>query len=155
MYSWELITNLHTKKVLCHHAEVAKGFKYCTIDYVFCNVICRGKFLSRKYSTLMKPKGSAKRHQTLSSWVGSGHETTPEEAWQGHMCHVLMNVSHGWRETVNTMTVWPWSDPQGCWKCLASPSMFLSSKLTHTHTHTHTRAHAHTHMYAHTQWHIS
>ena len=46
--------------------EVAKNFQCCTTDCVFCNVIGGGKFLSRKYSTLMKPKGSAERHQTLS-----------------------------------------------------------------------------------------
>ena len=34
------------------------------------------KILSRKQSILMKPEELVKRHQTLSSQVGSGHETT-------------------------------------------------------------------------------
>ena len=32
MHSWELITNLHAKKVLCHRAEEAKNFRCCTTD---------------------------------------------------------------------------------------------------------------------------
>ena len=34
------------------------------------------------YEFLMKPKESAGCHQTLSSRVGAGHETTPEEVVQ-------------------------------------------------------------------------
>ena len=29
-----------------------------------------------KYELLMKPEESARRHQTLSLWVGSGHKTS-------------------------------------------------------------------------------
>ena len=35
----EVVTNLHPKKVLCHCAEVAKDFRCCTADCIFCNVI--------------------------------------------------------------------------------------------------------------------
>ena len=36
----ELITNLCTqKRAVCHRAEVAKYFQYCTPGCVFCNVI--------------------------------------------------------------------------------------------------------------------
>ena len=56
---------------------VAKDFQFCTTDCVFCNVIGREKSLSRK---LMKPKELVKHHQTLSSWVGCGHETISEWA---------------------------------------------------------------------------
>ena len=37
--------NLHSKKVLCHRAEVAKDY---AADCVFCNVIGGGKTLPRK-----------------------------------------------------------------------------------------------------------
>ena len=40
-----------------------------TTDRVFCNVIDSWKILFRKQSTLMKPEGLVKRHQTLSSWI--------------------------------------------------------------------------------------
>ena len=53
--------------MLCHCTEVSKDFWCHTTDCVFCNVIGGGKFLSRKYSTLMKPEGSAEHHQILSS----------------------------------------------------------------------------------------
>ena len=39
MHSWELITNLHAKKVLCQRVKVAKNFRCCTTDCVFCIVI--------------------------------------------------------------------------------------------------------------------
>ena len=39
-------------------------------------VIGGWKIPHRKQSVLMKPEGSAERHQTLSSQVESGHETT-------------------------------------------------------------------------------
>ena len=42
------ITNLHTVKVLCHRAEVAKNFQCSTTDCVFCSVIGGEKFFSRK-----------------------------------------------------------------------------------------------------------
>jgi len=49
MDSWEPITNLRVKrKVLCHRAEVAKNFRCCTTDCLFCNAIGGEKFLSRK-----------------------------------------------------------------------------------------------------------
>ena len=62
-----------------HHAEVAKDFRCFTTDCVFCNVIGGWKFLRRKQSMLIKPERSVKRHQTLSSQVGSGHETRSGE----------------------------------------------------------------------------
>ena len=52
------ITNLHTIKVLCHRAEVAKNFQCCTTDCVFCSVIGGEKFFSRKYcriSLILRP----------------------------------------------------------------------------------------------------
>ena len=54
MHSCELITTLCAKKVLCHHAEVAKDV--LQYRYVFCNVIGGWKILGRKQSTLMKPE---------------------------------------------------------------------------------------------------
>ena len=43
---WYLIYK--PKKVLYHHAEVAKDFCCCITDSVFCKVIGRGNFLSRE-----------------------------------------------------------------------------------------------------------
>ena len=48
-------------------------------EIVSCNVIGGWKILPRKQSMLMKPKELAKHHQTLSSQLGSGHETTIED----------------------------------------------------------------------------
>ena len=72
MHSWEPITNLRAKKVLCHRAEEAKDFRCCTTDCLFCNVIGGEIFLSRKWSMLMKPEVSAGCHQTLSRRWGLG-----------------------------------------------------------------------------------
>ena len=83
MHSWEPITNLCAKKVLCHQkccviksavsskvlchrAEEAKNFQCWTTDCLFCNVIGGENFLSRKQPMLMKPEVSAGCHQTLS-----------------------------------------------------------------------------------------
>ena len=86
MHSCELITNLRPKKVLCHRVEVVKNFRCCTTDCVFCNVIGGCKIVRQKQSTLMKPEGSAGCHQTLSSRVGSGHETS--------VGHVLLHFQY-------------------------------------------------------------
>ena len=60
-------------KVLCHRAEVAG---VVTTDCVFSIVIDSWKILCRKQSMLMlmELEGVVERHQTLSSWVGSGHK---------------------------------------------------------------------------------
>lgn len=52
----DMITNLHSKNVLHHRPEVANF-----------SVIVGGKFLSRKYSTLMKHEWLAWCHQTNST----------------------------------------------------------------------------------------
>ena len=67
---------------------VAKDFRFCTTDCVFCNVIGREKFFSRK---LMKPEESVKRHQTFSLWVGYGHETISKWATLNNL--VLLSQS--------------------------------------------------------------
>ena len=77
MHSCELLTHLRTKKVLCHRVEVVKNFQCCKHGLCFLQQDwCRQNYTQ----TAMKPKGSAGCHQTLSSWVGSGHETTLEQA---------------------------------------------------------------------------
>ena len=56
--------------------------------------------LRRKQSMLMKPEGSVERHQTLSSRVGSGHETTVNvnqgiktgEVW--YRTHAVLDWGH-------------------------------------------------------------
>ena len=76
MHSCKLTTNLHTKKVQCDCAQVAKNFRCCNNRLCFfCNVIGSWKITHRQQSMLMKPEGSVGCHQTLSSQVGSGHET--------------------------------------------------------------------------------
>ena len=76
MHSCKLITNLRAKKLLCHCAQVAKNFRCCNDRLCFfCNVIGSWKITHRQQSMLMKPEGSVGCHQTLSSQVGSGHET--------------------------------------------------------------------------------
>ena len=63
------------QKVLCHCAEVTKDFRCCNHRLCFLQYDWQLEN-SLKQSMLMKPKESAKRHQILSSRVGSGLETT-------------------------------------------------------------------------------
>ena len=49
--SCELITNLHTKKVLCHRVEVVRISGAATTDCVFCNVIGCHQIPVEKQST--------------------------------------------------------------------------------------------------------
>ena len=67
MHSFELITNLRAKKVLCHRFEVVKISGGATTDCVFCNVIGCRQIPRGKAINLMKPKESAEGHQTLYS----------------------------------------------------------------------------------------
>ena len=62
LHSCELKTNLHSKKVLCHHAEVAKEFQCCYQRLCFLQCDWRSEILHRNQSTLMKPKGLAECH---------------------------------------------------------------------------------------------
>ena len=71
MHSCKLITNFRTKKVLCHHVEVVKNFRCCTTGCVFPAI----RLVERKQPILMKPDRLVERHQTLSSLVGSQHNT--------------------------------------------------------------------------------
>ena len=68
-----MTTNLRTKKVLCHHAEVPRISGVPTIDCVFCNV-CDWRLESSPQKVIST--NEAERHQTLSSQVESGYETT-------------------------------------------------------------------------------
>ena len=64
-------SNVCTKKVPCHCAEVAKNFQCCNHIFVFCNVIGGWKILRRKQSMLKKPE-LVKCHQILpflQKWV--------------------------------------------------------------------------------------
>ena len=61
--------------MLCHCAEVTKDFRCCNHRLCFLQYDWQLEN-SLKQSMLMKPKESAKRHQILSSRVGSGLETT-------------------------------------------------------------------------------
>ena len=73
MHSCELITNLHAKKVLCHHTDHdgAKDFRLQT-DCVSCNVIGGGKFSPE----ISEARGiSPMSPDPLLSQVGSGHKT--------------------------------------------------------------------------------
>ena len=77
--------------MLCHHAEVAKNFRYCTTDCLFYNVIGGEKCLSGKQSTLMKPEESAGCHQTLSRrW---GLETRLDSTRTGNRRKPVVNYS--------------------------------------------------------------
>ena len=94
--------------IQAHPNNSSQGFPVCTTDCVFCNVIGREKFFSRK---LMKPEELlVKRHQTLSSWVGCGHETISEWAILNNL--VLLSQS-GCRfvtanyKSSNLSNIWP------------------------------------------------
>ena len=91
------MTNLCARKVLCHHAEVAKAFQCATTDHISCNVISGWKIIPRKQSMLTKLKELAERHQTHSSQVGSGYKTSLgmrlawEQGWYNPMIQIRRN----------------------------------------------------------------
>ena len=76
MHSCELMTNLRAKKVLSHHAEVAKDFRSCNLRLCFLQCDWRLENSPQRAILLMKPDGLVECHQTLSSLVGSGHESS-------------------------------------------------------------------------------
>ena len=92
MHSWELITNSHAKKVLCHCGEVTKNFRCCTTDCAFYTVIGGWKILRRKQPTLMEPEESAEWHQTLSSLVGLGTRLGHIRCYAGWKPYTSFNV---------------------------------------------------------------
>ena len=61
---------------MCHHAEVAKDFQCCYQRLSFLQCAWQSEILHRNQSTLMKLKGLAECHQTLSFRVWSQHKTT-------------------------------------------------------------------------------
>ena len=67
MHSCELITNLRTKKVLCHCVEVLRISGAATTDCIFCNVIGCCRIPPGKAINLMKPEELAEGHQILFS----------------------------------------------------------------------------------------
>ena len=82
MHSWELITNLHGKKVLFHCAEVGKGFLR-VLHYRLCFLQCdwQREISLQKVINVIEVRGITQMSpDPLLVWVGSGHETIPEEA---------------------------------------------------------------------------
>ena len=67
MHSFELITNLRAKKVLCHCVKVVKISGVATTHCVFCNMIGCRQIPRQKAINLMKPEELAEGHQTLFS----------------------------------------------------------------------------------------
>ena len=61
---------------MCHQSRIS------SVE-LLSDVIGGWEILPRKQSTLLKPKESTERHQTLSSWVGSGDKTKK----QSRECH--------------------------------------------------------------------